>query len=202
MRVAVDTGEALVALDPRTSEGQGIAAGGVINTAARLQAVAPVNGILVGESTYHATKGAIDYRDHEPVVAKGKSDPLSVWEPIAPRSRAEVDRFGDTPLVGRDAELALLDHALKRACRERQPQLVTVVGVPGIGKTRLVYELFESIEESTELITWRRGRSLPYGEGVTFWALAEIVKAEAGILESDSASEVEKKLHRTVAELL
>src|SRR6266542_1131370 len=122
MRVAVDTGEALVALDPRTSEGQGIAARGVINTAARLQAVAPVNGILVGESTYHATIGAIDYRDHKPVVAKGKSDPLSVWAPTAPRSRAEVDprrvaesvalrsraevdRFGDTPLVGRDAEL-------------------------------------------------------------------------------------------------
>ena len=88
--------------------------------------------------------------------------------------------------MGRDRELGVLRDALARVRAERSPQLVTLVGVPGIGKSRLVYELWQVAEAEPELISWRQGRSLPYGEGVSFWALAEMVKAQAGILETDS----------------
>jgi class 3 adenylate cyclase len=200
VRIAVNTGEALVSLDARPSEGEGMAAGDVVNTAARLQSGAPVNGILVGEQTYRATAEAIAYRESEPVVGKGKSEPIAAWEALEARSRIGVDisRRADTELVGRTRELDVLVSALERVREERSPQLLTVVGVPGIGKSRLVRELFGSVERDAELVRWRQGRSLPYGEGVTFWALGEIVKAEAGILENDAPETAGEKLGRTV----
>jgi len=203
VRIAVNTGEALVALDARPSEGEAMAAGDVVNTAARLQVAAPLNGILVGEQTYRATSEVFDFSEAEPVVGKGKSEPIPVWEALEARSRFGVDvsRRADTPLVGRGRELELLVSTLGRVREERSPQLVTLVGVPGIGKSRLVLELFRAVEEDPEFVTWRQGRSLPYGEGVTFWALAEIVKAEAGILENDTPEQAEEKLVRTVAQL-
>jgi AAA ATPase-like protein len=105
------------------------------------------------------------------------------------------------PLVGRSTELDLLVGALRRTRRERQPQLVTIAGVPGIGKSRLVAELYAVVDADEELIAWRRGRSLPYGEGVSLWALGEIVKAELGVLESDPALETAAKLGAALAEL-
>ena len=158
-----------------------------MNTASRLQSAAPVNGILVGEQTQRATNHVIDYGEADPVVAKGKSEPIAVWEALQARSRFGVDvrQHGGAALVGRTAELNTLVEALARAQQEREPQLVTLVGVPGIGKSRLVWELFETIGRGDELVYWRQGRSLPYGEGVSFWALAEMVKAQAGILEDD-----------------
>src|SRR5205823_8877004 len=202
VRVAVNTGEALVALGARASEGEGMAAGDVVNTTARLQSAAPVNGVLVGETTYRATNHAIDYRVAEPVEAKGKAEPIPVWEALEARSRYGVDLAeARSPLVGRERELDTLRDALERARSQRALQLVTLVGVPGIGKSRLVSELFRSIEAEPDFTHWRQGRSLPYGEGVTFWALAEIVKAQAGILESDSEDEVEAKLAAAVREV-
>jgi class 3 adenylate cyclase/tetratricopeptide (TPR) repeat protein len=202
VRVAVNTGEALIALGARTAEGEGMASGDVINTAARLQSAAPVNGILVGETTYRATKDVIDYRGAEAVEAKGKAEPVPVWEAVEARSRFGVDLAqAQAPLVGREHELGILRDALERARSRQQLQLVTLVGVPGIGKSRLVYELFRSVEGEPDFTTWRQGRSLPYGEGVSFWALAEIVKAQAGILESDSAGEVEQKLRAAVEQV-
>jgi predicted ATPase len=178
-------------------------AGGVVNTAARLEAAAPTNGVLVGETTYRATERAIDYREHAPVDAKGTSEPILVWEAVQPRARVQVERVGGAPLVGREKELSLLRDTLERALDEREPQLVTLIGVPGIGKSRLVFELYGAIESGPwGLIFWRRGRSLPYGDGVTFWALAEMVKAQAGILESDTDAEVAEKLHRAVTDLV
>jgi class 3 adenylate cyclase/tetratricopeptide (TPR) repeat protein len=202
VRIAVNTGEALVTLGARPEQGEAMVAGDVVNAAARLQAAAPTNGVLVGETTYRATERVIEYREHEPVEAKGKSDPIPVWEAVQARARAQVEHVGGAPLVGRDKELSLLREALERALDEREPQLLTLAGVPGIGKSRLVFELFDAIERGAwGLVYWRRGRSLPYGEGVTFWALAEMVKAQAGILESDTAAEAGEKVHRTVAEL-
>ena len=202
VRIAVNTGEALVALAARPSDGEGMAAGDVVNTAARLQSAAPVNGILVGETTYRATRHAIEYREAERVVAKGKTEPIRVWEALEARSRLGVD-LGEAkaPLVGREHELDTLRGALERARSQRQLQLVTLVGVPGIGKSRLVQELFKVVEAEPEFTTWRQGRSLPYGEGVSFWALAEIVKAQAGILESDSEKEAADKLTEAVREI-
>jgi DNA-binding SARP family transcriptional activator/class 3 adenylate cyclase len=204
LRMAVNTGVALVSVDSRPQEGEAIVTGDVVNTAQRLEAAAPVNGILVGEQTYRATRNAIAYRQAAAVEAKGKARPIPVWEAMTAHSRLGVDllRHPSTPLVGRLRELELLHSALARAREERSPQLVTLAGVPGIGKSRLVFELFKTVEEEDGLITWRQGRCLPYGDGVSFWALGEIVKAQAGILESDSADQAERKLHQTVTELV
>jgi class 3 adenylate cyclase len=140
VRIAVNTGEALVALGARTSEGEGMASGDVVNTASRLQAAAPVNGILVGETTYRATERSIEYREAKAVTVKGKASPINVWEALQLRASFGVDigRRGRVPLVGRDQELDVLVHALARARNEGDLQLVTLVGVPGIGKSRLV----------------------------------------------------------------
>src|SRR6201997_479442 len=196
IRTAVHTGEALVALGARAVEGEGMVSGDVVNTAARLQSAAPVNGILVGETTYRATRQAIEYREASPVEAKGKSEPVRVWEAVAARSRfgSDVEQKLRTPLVGRERERGLLADALAHARTEQSAQLVTLVGVPGIGKSRLVAELFQITDADEEIISWRQGRSLPYGERVSFWALGEIVKAHAGILESDDAATAEAKL--------
>jgi class 3 adenylate cyclase/tetratricopeptide (TPR) repeat protein len=204
VRIGLSTGEALVSLAARPDVGETMAAGDVVNTAARLQAAAPVNGILVGEGTFRATRDAVDYREAEAVEAKGKAEPVPVWEAVQARSAfgVDVEQPAAAPLVGRVRELESLADALERARRERSPQLVTLVGVPGIGKTRLVRELFAAVEADPELIVWRQGRSLPYGEGVSFWSLAEMVKAEAGVLETDAPEEVEAKLGAAAARLL
>jgi class 3 adenylate cyclase/tetratricopeptide (TPR) repeat protein len=201
IRTAVNTGEALVALGAVPAAGDAMVSGDVVNTAARLQSAAPVNGILVGEGTYRATSHVIDYRDAQPVDAKGKSEPVPVWEAVAARSRfgSDVEQKLRTPLVGRKQERGFLADAFERARTEQSAQLVTLVGVPGIGKSRLVAELFQITDADEEIISWRQGRSLPYGERVSFWALGEIVKAHAGILESDDAATAEEKLAAMVA---
>jgi class 3 adenylate cyclase len=203
VRIGVNTGEALVALGANPQAGEGMASGDVVNTAARLQSAAPVDGVLVGEGTYWATDRAIRYEPAEPVVAKGKSEPVPAWLAVEPRSLLpEQTRVAGLPLVGRDEELRLVVSAFARSRREPSCQLVTVVGAPGIGKTRLVEELLSHVEALPELVWWRRGRSLAYGEGVAFWALGEMVKAQAGILESDSVEEAGRKLDAAVAALV
>ena len=177
-----------------------MASGDVVNTAARLQSAAPVNGILVDETTYRATRQAIEYGEAPAVEAKGKAEPISVWEATGARSRFGVDvtHHARAELVGRERELSVLRDALERARHERTPQLVTLVGVPGMGKSRLVYELSQIVDADPELITWRQGRCLAYGDGVAFWALAEVVKAQAGISERDTEAEAAEKLHSAV----
>jgi class 3 adenylate cyclase/tetratricopeptide (TPR) repeat protein len=203
VRIGITTGEVLVALEARPERGEGMASGDVVNVAARLQSAAPVNGILVDEATFHASDRAITYREAEPVVAKGKAEPVAAWEAEEARSRFGVDvqRAARTPLVGRQRELRMLRESFDRVREEREPQFVTLVGVPGIGKSRIVFELSEALEADPEFITWRQGRCLPYGEGVSFWALAEMVKAQAGILESDTPEAVATKLSEAVAGL-
>jgi class 3 adenylate cyclase/tetratricopeptide (TPR) repeat protein len=204
VRIGITTGEALVSLGARPEAGEGMAAGDVVNSAARLQSAAPVNGILVGERTYRATHHAIDYRELEPVTAKGKQEPLSVWEALQAHARFGVDvpHEARSALIGRERELEILRAALGRVRDEASPQLVTLVGVPGIGKSRLLYELSQIVEAEPDLISWRQGRSLSYAEGLSFWALAEIVKAQAGILESDDAAVAEQKLGEMVSDVV
>ena len=143
LRIGITTGEALVALGASPAEGEGMASGDVVNTAARLQSAAPVNGILVDETTYRATRHVVDFADAAPVEAKGKAERIRVWEATAARSRFGVDvtHHARTELVGRERELSILRDAFERARQERLPQLVTLVAVPGMGKSRLVYEL-------------------------------------------------------------
>jgi class 3 adenylate cyclase/tetratricopeptide (TPR) repeat protein len=204
VRIAVNTGEALVTLGARPVEGEGMVAGDVVNTAARMQSAAPVNGILVGETTFRATNDVIEYREADPITAKGKAGLVPVWEALAARSRfgLDVEQRPRTPLVGRTRELGFLTDALDRARSERSPQLITLVGVPGIGKSRLVSELFQVVERDPNLITWRQGRSLPYGESLSYWALGEIVKAQAGIVDNDDEDVASDKLHEAIASAL
>jgi class 3 adenylate cyclase/tetratricopeptide (TPR) repeat protein len=200
VRIGISTGEALVRVDAHPEAGEAMAAGDVINTGARLQSAAAVNTVVVGEQTLRATGAAIEYRELEPMEAKGKAQPLEAWEAVQARSRIAVERVHGAKLVGRQREVALLEDALARVLAERSPQLVTIVGVPGIGKSRLVLELYEAIERLPELVSWRHGRCLSYGEGVTFWALAEMVKAQLGILEGDDAAAAEQKLTSAVTD--
>jgi class 3 adenylate cyclase/tetratricopeptide (TPR) repeat protein len=204
VRIGVHTGEALVSLGARPELGEAMVAGDVMNTAARLQSAAPPGGILVSEATHRGTDRAIEYDEAEPVTAKGKQAPIPVWRALAPRSGFGLDigGAGRAPLVGRERELDVLLNALERARAAREPQLVTLVGVPGIGKSRLVYELYRTVEADQELITWRQGRSLPYGEGVAFWALGEIVKGQGGIHETDDENAAAEKLALAVRDLV
>jgi class 3 adenylate cyclase/tetratricopeptide (TPR) repeat protein len=196
VRIGINTGEAVVALGVRPEEGEGIVTGDVVNTASRLQGAAPVNGIAVSEQTYRATERAFEYEELEPVAVKGKAEPLALFRPLRPRARlgSDVMRGYTTPLVGRELEKPLLIGTFERSAQQRSCQLVTIVGEPGVGKSRLCAELFGYIDERPGLVRWRYGRCLPYGEGIAFWALGEIVKAECGILESDSPEDAEAKL--------
>ena len=200
VRVGVNTGEALVALGANPLAGEGLAHGDVVNTAARLQAAAPVDGVLVGEVTYRATGRVVEYEPAEDLRVKGKREPLKVWSARAAKP-ADTDPRSPhtTPLVGRDSQLDAVWSALARVREHHSPQLVTVVGVPGIGKSRLVFELLRRVEQDGEPVTRLKGRSLPYGEGVTFWALAEVVRSAAGILHSDGMDRAAGKLHAAVS---
>jgi DNA-binding SARP family transcriptional activator len=202
-RIAVATGEAHVTLGGLATEGEPVAVGNVVNTAARLQVAAPVNGVLVSEKTFQATRHAIEYREAGPVAAKGKSAPIKAWEAIRVLAQPGVDLSRHhSPFIGRERELAVLQERLAWAASECSPQLVTILGVPGIGKTRLVSELQQATAEADQPPRWRQGRSLPYGEGVSFWALGEMVKAEAGILESDATQMVDRKLRKAVRRMV
>ena len=200
VRIGIDTGEAVVALDARPEEGEGIVTGDVVNTASRLQGAAPVDGIAVSEQTYRQTERVFDYEELEPVQVKGKMEPLALYRPLTARARfgTDVTRTHTAPLVGRELEKPLLIGTFERSAQQRSCQLVTIVGEPGVGKSRLCAELFGYLEDRPGLVRWRQGRSLPYGEGIAFWALGEIVKAECGILDSDSPDEAEAKLEQAL----
>jgi len=201
VRIAVNSGETLVALDARPELGQAMVTGDVVNTASRLQGAAPIGSVIVSEPTYLATERVIDYEALEPVALKGKSEPESVWRAVAPRARFGSDlREHTTPLAGRKVEATLLEGLFERAVRDRSIQLVTLVGEPGVGKSRLVWELSRHVDDLSSLVRWRQGRCLPYGDGVAFWALGEIVKADAGILDSDDLETAKEKLDRALAD--
>ena len=199
VRIGIATGEAVVSVHtPRTDRGMAI--GEVVNTASRLQAVAPEGGIVVGETTFRLTRDRFDYESLDPVRVKGKAAPLAIWSVRSAPGRfgAEVDVRASTPLVDRRDELGRLSSMLAAVIRERSVKLVTIVGEPGVGKSRTLLELFRHVDELVELVFWRQGRCLPYGRGVSFSAIAGIVKAHAGILDSDGVEEAGAKLTSSV----
>jgi class 3 adenylate cyclase/tetratricopeptide (TPR) repeat protein len=205
VHIGVTTGEALITFGPQPDESGGLAWGDILNTAARLEAAAPPDTILVDDATYRATRHAIDYALAEPIHAKGKAEPVPVWQPVGVRARMGIalEEAARQPLVSRRAELALLWGLLEGVRGSRVPELVTIVGEPGIGKSRLVFELFRRIDElAVDIITFRVGRSPPYPEGVAFWALGEIVKGQVGMLENDGAATAADKLHAAVRDLV
>lgn len=175
-------------------------AGDVVNTTARLQAAAPVNGIVVGEETYRETRGAIEYEATAPVIAKGKEHPVVAW--VAVRALTEV---GERPLtgatiVGRESELSILRTFWERASSERQPHLVSIFGSAGVGKSTVAAEFARIATEGGARAV--RGRSLPYRESGTYGSLASQLMQLCNVFESDSAQLVADKLRERAAELL
>jgi len=201
VRIGVNTGEAVVALGARSGDGEGIVTGDVVNTASRLQTAAPVGGIVVGEVTYRATRDWIEYRPLEPTALKGKAELVPMWQVVAGRSRqgVDVDQHSAAPFLGRGLQLRLLTEAFVRAIDEPAVQLITISGEPGAGKSRLLWEFRRALDDDPSVNAfWRQGRCLPYGEGITFWALGEMVKSHAAILETDGAAEAMDKLRVAV----
>lgn len=191
-RVGINTGEAMV-----TTGGQGERiVGDVVNTASRIESVAPPGGVVVGDATHRATQLFIEYEDMDPVEVKGKAKPLTIWRAVEPRGRYGIDAAfkTDTPFLGRESELNLLQETFRRVIGDKTLQLVTVAAPPGVGKSRLVNEFWQWADDQPEIVWWRQGRCLPYGEGITFWALGEIVKGQAGIRETDDTETTSEKL--------
>jgi predicted ATPase/class 3 adenylate cyclase len=191
IRTGINTGEALVVLNARPIEGQGMVAGDVINTAARLQSNAPVDGILVGELTHRATANSIEYQAAEPVIAKGKTQPLPVWEAVAVKESLSPQTAVDHPLIGREVELERLWKIWRRVTSNHRPALVTVVGSAGVGKSRFLSEFAARIDGTANV---HRGRCLSYGEGITYWPVTDILKDAAGILQNDELEVMSAKL--------
>jgi class 3 adenylate cyclase len=198
LRIAVNTGEALVSLT--ATGGEGMVAGDVVNTASRLQEAAPVNGILVGEETYRATRSVIEYERAEAVVAKGKQQPVTVWRALSAPAPPGERTQGQVPMVGRESELTALQGIWERVVAERRPQLVTIFGPAGIGKTRLATEFSERASGAEARVI--RGRSLPYGEVTPYGAFAAQVKQVAGMFDTDEIATASGKLEQAVTSLL
>jgi class 3 adenylate cyclase len=199
IRVAVNTGEALVVMNARAALGEAMVTGDVVNTAARLQTAAPIGGILVGEATYRATREAIVYAPAPAVHAKGKELPVAAWIAVS-EAHVPGDRALAGALVGRARELELLSGTWDRVASERTPQLVTVIGPAGVGKTRLGVEFGALVESRGGRIV--RGRSLPYRESTAYAALGFQLKQLCGIFETDSVESALQKLEGAVSTLL
>ncbi|MEA2579459.1 MAG: hypothetical protein QOE83_351 [Actinomycetota bacterium] len=202
LRVGINTGEALVRLGISAASGEGFLSGDAINTASRLQSVGPVMSVVVGLGTYEATAQVFDYEEMEPATLKGKAEPVQVFHAKAPRARFGTDltRAHDSPFIGREIDLAILRGTFDKTLASNSPHLVSIIGEPGLGKSRMAAELFGYVDTKQDLITWRQGRCLPYGEGITFWALGEILKAHTGVLESDTADVASAKLELVLPE--
>jgi class 3 adenylate cyclase/tetratricopeptide (TPR) repeat protein len=196
LRVGINTGEVLARLSVEPGSGERFLAGDPINTASRIQSAAPEMGVAVGSRTHDATKATIEYRALEPVSLKGKAEPLPIFEAIGSRSKTGVDltRAQASQYIGRQDELARLRALFEETKDERTVRLVTVIADAGMGKSRIVAELRAHAKAGANRVTWHQGRCLPYGEGITFWALGEIVKTHAGILESDPPATATEKL--------
>lgn len=203
-RVGINTGPAFVRLDVLPGSGQGFVVGDAVNTAARMQQHGTPMRVVIGELTHDLVAGAFDCEAMAPVAAKGKTEPLRPWVVKRPRSRSGIDlrRALAGPFVGREVELGILKGLFEKASVGGQPQFVLVTGEAGIGKSRLVFELARHLDEQPEqLITWRQGRTLPHGDGAAFWSLSEIVRQQAGVLESDDPPAVERKLREAVPDV-
>ncbi|TDO47589.1 AAA ATPase-like protein [Kribbella sp. VKM Ac-2571] len=199
VRIGIETGEALVQLTARPELGEPFVTGMVVNLAARLQSSAPIGAVVVGRGTHEATSRVFGYDALEPVAAKGVGRPVERWQAGSPRARFGTDVIRDlsTPMVGRQRDLTMLCTAFEKALAERVPQFVTLLGEPGIGKSRLVAEFGAWLDQHEELVTWREGRSLPYGE-TPFGPIAEVFKVQAGILDTDPPAQAVAKLDAIV----
>ncbi|MBI3748497.1 MAG: AAA family ATPase [Chloroflexi bacterium] len=199
-RAGVLTGEAAVTLGARD---QGMVAGDLVNTASRLQSVAAPGKVLVGEATHRASSGAIAFEPAGDQVLKGKEAPVAAWVALRVVSKRKglgrSDRL-EAPFVGRDSELRLLKDLFHATTRESRVRLVSITGQAGIGKSRLAWEFLKYVDGVVEGVWWHDGRSPAYGEGVTFWALGEMIRSRAGLLDTDDVETTRAKVAAMVAE--
>ena len=200
LRIAVNTGEALVTVDARPEHGEAMVAGDVVNTAARLQSAAPVGEIIVGAETHRLTRDSISYEPLAPIEAKGKAAPVEAWLALDAAAAIGERRLARAPLVGRGRELEVLRGIWERTAQERKPHLVTVLGQAGVGKSRLAAEFSQTVVELRGQTI--RGRSLPYRESSAYFAFAMQVKQLCGIFETDSRDVGLDKLRARVETLV
>jgi class 3 adenylate cyclase/tetratricopeptide (TPR) repeat protein len=199
-RAGVMTGETAVTLG---AEGQGMVAGDLVNTASRVQALAEPGTVLVGEATRRSSQAAIAYEDAGSHELKGKAEPIRLWRALrvtASRGGALKAEGLEPPFVGRERELRLVKEHFHASAQESTAHIVTVVGVAGIGKSRLAWEFEKYTDGLAEAVWWHRGRCLAYGEGVAYWALAEMLRMRARISDADAPAPALAKLRVTIAE--
>ncbi len=200
VRAGVLTGHAAVELG---AEGEGMVLGDTVNTASRLQSIAAPGTVLVDDVTRRASEAAIAYEDTGAHEVKGRERPVRAWTALRVVAGAAGTRRGaglEAPFVGRERELALIIESFEATTEDGRARLVSVVGEAGAGKSRLLWEFFKYGSGIQKNIRWHQGRCLSYGEGVAYWALAEMVRARAGILEEEDASTARGKLHAAVEE--
>ena len=198
-RCGVLTGEAATA---RAVDHQGMVTGDMVNTAARLQSAADPGCVLVGEATVRAASGAIAFESAGELTLKGKGEPVRAWRALrVVAQRLGVNRMAvEPPFVGRTEEVRMLKELLHATGREGRARAVSVIGIGGIGKSRLAWELLKYVDGLAETVWWHRGRCPSYGDGVTFWALGEMVRMRAGIAETDPLGLSRAKLAASVAQ--
>ncbi|MFN2616891.1 MAG: adenylate/guanylate cyclase domain-containing protein [Thermoleophilaceae bacterium] len=200
LRVGINTGEVLAGAvgDDYTVVGD------TVNVASRLQTAARPGSVTVGERTMRSTRDAVRYEQLQPLALKGRAEPVPAWEVVgllAEQASGRATPAREAPLLGRDYELEALESICVRVIRERRPHLVTLIGEAGVGKTRMLRELERRIAGHEEPAVLRTGRCLPYGSGIVFWALGEVVRAECGILDTDSSEQAWRKLCGYLTEL-
>ncbi|MFZ0169629.1 MAG: adenylate/guanylate cyclase domain-containing protein [Candidatus Dormiibacterota bacterium] len=199
-RAGVLTGTAAVNLGAR---GQGMVAGDLVNTASRIQAQSQPGTVLVGESTKRATEAAVAYQDAGTHELKGKAEPVPLYRAlrvVAGRGGLLKSERLEAPFVGRDRELRLVKEVFHACTENKRAHLLQVTGIAGIGKSRLAWEFFKYIDGLQSGYFWHRGRCLAYGQGVTYFALAEMVRGRAGILEAENRESAVAKLQAAVDE--
>src|SRR6266566_7546748 len=197
-RGGVNTGEAVVTVASGPATGEALAMGDVVNTASRLQTSAPPGGLVVGEETYRLTRNAIKYQALPSVDAKGKQALIPAWLAVAPALAGPARP--EAPMVGRDRELALVTSIWDGAVGDRHPHLITVVGPPGIGNSRLQREFSRRIQARGAAVA--RGRCLPYGERAAYGAFTQLVRGIAEIYENDPPESARAKLSAAVEKVL
>ncbi len=192
-RAGVVTGQVAALANP----GEGLVVGDRVNTASRAQSAAEPGTLAVDDVTHEVTSAAIAYEDAGDHAVKGKSEPIHLWRAtrvIAGLGGAERERGIEAPLIGRDADLRLLKELFHGALERRAARLVTVYGAAGVGKTRLLWEFDKYADGLAETVLWHSGRCLSYGDGVAYWALAEMIRQRLGIPEEASIEETRAKL--------
>jgi class 3 adenylate cyclase/tetratricopeptide (TPR) repeat protein len=199
-RVGVLTGEAAVSLG---ASGEGMVAGDLVNTASRVQSVAEPGTLLAGEATRRAAERTIVFADAGLHELKGKSEPVQLWRAlrIVAGARGQLKSAGlEAPFVGRERELRLVKELFHASADERKAHLVSVTGIAGIGKSRLAWEFYKYFDGIAELVWWHRGRCLSYGEGVTYWALADMVRMRCRVAEDETEETGVEKVRATLVE--